>query len=250
MKNEHLKELEDTLRDFLKREGRINFNFNNCKDLTNIYLGCTDDPYGNNIALYFDLTKLILTYTLNNRFISSHKYNVHLLIKEFEYNDFDSLVSKFDKTQYEKVRRECLSENFQAVAVGYCFNVVPTYELDGIKLKPIHEYIIKDGVIFELYKGKTYEDSKKIDEVLDRNGDLRINDYLIDTDKNKEDILSVYNILIDKADIKTNKDEIIINANKLPMNELLSIILNNKEIIDSLTMYQNKSKTKSTIQSL
>ena len=74
------------------------------------------------------------------------------------------------------------NKDYIAVAVGYNFGIVPSKELEGIQLNP-------SGTIrFEnedkiLYKAATYEESRKIDVLLDRYGEYPIKDY--ETQNNK-----------------------------------------------------------------
>lgn len=64
-----------------------------------------------------------------------------------------------------------------AVGVGNCFRVVPTADTDGIDLVPSALTIEYGGETYELMRGATYEDSRAIDDILDRKGELYIDDY-------------------------------------------------------------------------
>lgn len=55
-----------------------------------------------------------------------------------------------------------------AVGVGYVFSVVPREEIVGIRLKPTHKVVFFEGDAYPLYKGETFEDSQKIDKILNR----------------------------------------------------------------------------------
>ena len=71
------------------------------------------------------------------------------------------------------------SKDKTAIAVGYSFAMVPNRELEGIHLNSA------GAVRFEnenqtLYKAATYEESKKLDTLLDRYGEYRIKDYKIE----------------------------------------------------------------------
>lgn len=64
-----------------------------------------------------------------------------------------------------------------AVAAGYRFNLVDTRETSGIDLKGCGTVVTVDGHDYEIMKGATYEDSRKVDDLLDSNGDKPISDY-------------------------------------------------------------------------
>ena len=64
-----------------------------------------------------------------------------------------------------------------AVGVGYFFSLVPTHLTKHIDLKKSNIDIIVDNVVYPMYKGKTYEDSTYIDELLDTHTELKIKDY-------------------------------------------------------------------------
>lgn len=64
-----------------------------------------------------------------------------------------------------------------AVAAGYRFNLVDTRETSGIDLKGCGTVVTVDGHDYEVMKGATYEDSRKVDDLLDSHGDKPISDY-------------------------------------------------------------------------
>lgn len=64
-----------------------------------------------------------------------------------------------------------------AVAAGYRFNLVDAREASGIDLKGCGTVVTVDGHDYEIMKGATYEDSRKVDDLLDSNGDKPISDY-------------------------------------------------------------------------
>lgn len=66
-----------------------------------------------------------------------------------------------------------------AVGVGYHFALVPDAEISGIKLKP-SGFVRVDGENFSLYKAATYEESRRIDSILDRHTEHQIGDYRIE----------------------------------------------------------------------
>ena len=54
-----------------------------------------------------------------------------------------------------------------AVGVGNVFAVVPMDAVKGIALANTHTIVSYNGVSYPLYKGTTFEESQKIDELLD-----------------------------------------------------------------------------------
>lgn len=64
-----------------------------------------------------------------------------------------------------------------AVAAGYRFNLVDTRETSNIDLKGCGTVVTVDGHDYEIMKGATYEDSRKVDDLLDSHGDKPISDY-------------------------------------------------------------------------
>lgn len=64
-----------------------------------------------------------------------------------------------------------------AVAAGYRFNLVDTRETSDIDLKSCGTVVTVDGHDYEIMKGATYEDSRKVDDLLDSHGDKPISDY-------------------------------------------------------------------------
>lgn len=64
-----------------------------------------------------------------------------------------------------------------AVAAGYRFNLVDAREASGIDLKGCGTVVTVDGHDYEVMKGATYEDSRKVDDLLDSHGDKPISDY-------------------------------------------------------------------------
>ena len=64
-----------------------------------------------------------------------------------------------------------------AVAAGYRFNLVDARETSGIDLKGCGTVVTVDGHDYEIMKGATYEDSRKVDDLLDSHGDKPISDY-------------------------------------------------------------------------
>lgn len=65
-----------------------------------------------------------------------------------------------------------------AVKVGYNFALVPVSELRGIALKNTGSRVSVGGKDYELRSGRTYEDSRMLDGVLDRFGEMLIRDHV------------------------------------------------------------------------
>lgn len=65
-----------------------------------------------------------------------------------------------------------------AVGVGYTFTLVPIAETEGIKLKESGSIVTVDGQDYPLMKGTAFEDSRKVDALLDVHGELKIKDHL------------------------------------------------------------------------
>lgn len=64
-----------------------------------------------------------------------------------------------------------------AVGVGLVFNLLPAYEVTGIALKDSGTVVTVDGVDYPLMRGETFEDSRRVDALLDAHGELRTEDY-------------------------------------------------------------------------
>lgn len=64
-----------------------------------------------------------------------------------------------------------------AVAAGYRFNLVDAREASGINLKGCGTVVTVDGHDYEIMKGATYEDSRKVDDLLDSHGDKPISAF-------------------------------------------------------------------------
>lgn len=64
-----------------------------------------------------------------------------------------------------------------AVAAGYRFNLVDSREASGIDLKDCGTVVTVDGHDYNVMKGATYEDSRKVDDLLDSHGDRSISAY-------------------------------------------------------------------------
>ena len=65
-----------------------------------------------------------------------------------------------------------------AVGVGYYFTIVNSEEVRNIKLKSTNQCVVVEDVSYVLYKGETYEDSRKIDAILDKHTEMSISEHL------------------------------------------------------------------------
>ena len=70
-----------------------------------------------------------------------------------------------------------LENNKKAVGVGYSFNVFDEDILNNIELEETSTNLVVDKIEYKLYKAKTFEDSEKVDKLLDIYGELHINEY-------------------------------------------------------------------------
>ena len=73
-----------------------------------------------------------------------------------------------------------MNREFVAVAVGYNFGLIPVEELSNIKLKQVSSIVRLDEQNWNLFKAENYEDSRKVDSLLDRYGEYAIKDHLIE----------------------------------------------------------------------
>ena len=64
-----------------------------------------------------------------------------------------------------------------AVCVGYSFNLFSIEETKHIKLKGTGGYVNVNGVNYELHSAISFEESIKVDRLLDLNGELLIKEY-------------------------------------------------------------------------
>lgn len=70
------------------------------------------------------------------------------------------------------------SDGTVAVKVGCSFALVPESKLGGIALKNTGAHVSVGGKDYELRSGRTYEDSRMLDGVLDRFGEMPIRDHV------------------------------------------------------------------------
>lgn len=66
-----------------------------------------------------------------------------------------------------------------AVAVGTRFAVVPESDVEHIDLRRTGTFVEADGSIHTLFKGTTFEESQKVDAVLDEHGDMAIGEHRV-----------------------------------------------------------------------
>lgn len=72
----------------------------------------------------------------------------------------------------------------KAVKVGYVFGIFEERDLEGISLAPSSTFVTVDGELYSLYKGVTFHDSVKVDDLLDKNPSKQkaISDYAVRED--------------------------------------------------------------------
>ena len=75
--------------------------------------------------------------------------------------------------------RKKRGDSLKAVKVGYVFNIFDENELRNIALRETGRKVEYDGKEYSLYSPSTYEDSQRVDMLLDVKGDLRIKDHEI-----------------------------------------------------------------------
>lgn len=96
--------------------------------------------------------------------------------QEYAMEDLPAMTVGYDK------QNECpdieQKSGRTAVSVGYCFTVVDDQELTDINLKPTGEEVVLDGKVMPLMAGATFLDSQKMDDLLDRHGELRTDEYI------------------------------------------------------------------------
>ncbi|MBT1164613.1 hypothetical protein [Bifidobacterium felsineum] len=71
-----------------------------------------------------------------------------------------------------------MGHDLVAVKAGTVFNLFDQGLLAGIPLTPEGVNVIVDGVTYPLWRAKTYEDSRRIDNLLDMYGEKSIRDHL------------------------------------------------------------------------
>lgn len=75
----------------------------------------------------------------------------------------------------EKKEGNLMNDHQIALGVGYAYAIVPKDEIDeSIQLRNTGKIISHEDFTGPLYKGTTYEDSRKIDEILDRYENFRL----------------------------------------------------------------------------
>lgn len=109
---------------------------------------------------------------LENAGVEVNDANVNATIKELGL-DGDWFNSHF----HDRLAEMGQQPEKIAVAAGYRFNLVDTREASGIDLKGCGTVVTVDGHDYEIMKGATYEDSRKVDDLLDSHGDEPISDY-------------------------------------------------------------------------
>ena len=66
-----------------------------------------------------------------------------------------------------------------AVCAGYYFGIIEESKANHIDLE-LDGYILKDNEVYQLFRGKTFEDSRKIDTILDNVPEFKTSDYYVE----------------------------------------------------------------------
>lgn len=99
------------------------------------------------------------------------------LCNRYGYTYDDIYGSWFDKTPLPGLESRSPQPEKIAIAAGYRFNLVDAREAAGIDLKGCGTVVTVDGHDYDVMKGATYEDSRKVDDLLDSHGDKPISGY-------------------------------------------------------------------------
>lgn len=73
-----------------------------------------------------------------------------------------------------------MNKDFNAVAVGYYFGLIPVKELEDIALKQTSRVVRFDEQNWTLFKADSFEDSRKIDSLLDKYGEHALKEHSIE----------------------------------------------------------------------
>ncbi len=67
----------------------------------------------------------------------------------------------------------------KAVKAGYRFNLFTEDALSHIALEKTGQKVMVDGAVYPLYRGATFHESEKVDDLLDAKGELSIREYRV-----------------------------------------------------------------------
>lgn len=74
----------------------------------------------------------------------------------------------------------------KAVKCGYSFNLFTDTEVSHITLEKTNGKVEVDGVTYPVYRGATFHESEKVDDLLDEKGEMALRDYRIkETDRER-----------------------------------------------------------------
>lgn len=76
-----------------------------------------------------------------------------------------------------------MDDNKRALKVGYYFCLVNSDESKHIGLENTGVLVKIDGSVYELYRGTNFEESQKIDQIMDRKTQYGISEYQIEKSK-------------------------------------------------------------------
>lgn len=67
----------------------------------------------------------------------------------------------------------------RAVKSGYSFNLFTEQEVSHISLEKTGGNVMVEGEVYPLYRGTSYAESQKVDDLLDVKGDMSIRKYRV-----------------------------------------------------------------------
>lgn len=67
----------------------------------------------------------------------------------------------------------------KALRAGYEFNIFDDEETSHISLKKTNDFVEIDGAFYPIYRGTTFEESQKVDTLLDEKGGLSVSEYKV-----------------------------------------------------------------------
>lgn len=73
-----------------------------------------------------------------------------------------------------------MNNDIYAVAVGYNFGLIPAKDLDGIQIRPTGTTVYFENQAWNLFKAQSFEESRKIDALLNRYGEQPIEEHKLE----------------------------------------------------------------------
>lgn len=72
-----------------------------------------------------------------------------------------------------------MSSTKYAVARNYYFAIVNANEISDVFMKKTSIHVCVDGILYEVYEGKTDRDQERLNEVIERHKKLNLLEFLI-----------------------------------------------------------------------